>query len=135
MKKICVFLLINWFTLGLSWGKVTLPKLFSDNMVLQREMRVPIWGWADPGENIRAELDGHVAETVAGSDGKWKLYLGPLVAGGPFQLNIKGSNSITLQNVLVGEVWVCSGQSNMSFEVKDGMNAKQEESVMQITHK
>jgi sialate O-acetylesterase len=126
MKKICVFLLINWFTLGMSWSKVSLPKLFSDNMVLQREMRVPIWGCADPGERVRAELGRYAAETLADSDGKWKLYLGPLDVGGPFQLTVGGKNTIIIQNVLVGEVWICSGQSNMSLEVQDGLNAKQE---------
>ncbi len=95
-------------------------------MVLQREMKVPVWGWADPGEKVMVELGGHYSETVAGTDGKWKLYLGPLDAGGPFELLVKGNNIITIQNVLVGEVWVCSGQSNMAMEVKSSLNAQQE---------
>jgi sialate O-acetylesterase len=126
MKGIYVILLINWIALGLANGNVKLPRLFSDNMVLQREIRVPVWGWADPGENVKAELGGHVAETVTGVDGKWKLYFAPLDAGGPFQLIITGKNIIIIQNVLVGEVWVCSGQSNMAMEVQECMNAKQE---------
>ena len=107
-------------------GNVRLPRLFSDNMVLQREMSVPVWGWADPGENVRVELGGHVAETIASANGRWKLSLGHLDAGGPFQLIVTGKNTITIQNVLVGEVWVCSGQSNMAMEVKESANAIRE---------
>ena len=107
-------------------ANIRLPKLFSDNMILQREMQVPVWGWADPGEKITVELGGHFAETLTGTDGKWELYLGPLDAGGPFELKISGKNTITINNVLVGEVWICSGQSNMAMEVKSCLNAKQE---------
>ncbi len=107
-------------------ANVRLPKLFSDNMILQREMQVPLWGWADPGEKVTAELGGHYAETVTGADGKWKLNIGPLDVGGPFELKISGKNIITINNVLVGEVWICSGQSNMAMEVKNCLNADQE---------
>lgn len=107
-------------------AKVRLPQVFADNMVLQRGMKVPVWGWADPGENVSVELEGISAETVACPDGKWKLFLGPLEAGGPFSMTVKGKNSITLNNVLVGEVWVCSGQSNMALEVKSCQNARDE---------
>ncbi|HBH85778.1 MAG TPA: sialate O-acetylesterase [Bacteroidales bacterium] len=137
MKRIFAILLINWIALGLTLGNVKLPGLFSDNMVFQCEMRVPVWGWADPGEIVIAELGGHIGETISGADGKWKLYLGPLDTGGPFQLIIKGENIITIRDVLVGEVWVCSGQSNMAMEVQESMNAKQEISTAnypQIRH-
>jgi sialate O-acetylesterase len=125
MKKTYLILLFFWITLSLSLGNIRLPGLLSDNMVLQRDMQVPIWGWADPGESVSVELGGNIAETNAAADGKWKLFVGPLEAGGPFQLIIKGKNIITIQNVLVGEVWVCSGQSNMAMEVQESMNAKQ----------
>ncbi len=107
-------------------ASVSLPMIFSDNMVLQRNMKVPVWGHAAPGESISAELGGHTASVVTGKDGRWKLYLGPLDAGGPFDLKVRGQNEIVVKNVLVGEVWICSGQSNMALEVKSSMNARQE---------
>jgi sialate O-acetylesterase len=126
MKRFYVILLINFLAGGLLNANVKLPAVFSNNMVLQREMRVPVWGWADPGEKVKAEIGGHFSETVAGKDGKWKLFLGPLDAGGPFQLIVTGQNAITINNVMVGEVWVCSGQSNMAMEVQESANARQE---------
>ena len=126
MKKFVIGFILLVCAVSYADANVSLPKIFSDNMVLQRNMRVPVWGWADPGEKVTATLGGHWAETTAGPDGKWKLFLGPLDAGGPFELNLSGKNSVTIKNVLVGEVWVCSGQSNMAFEVQDCMNAGQE---------
>ncbi len=124
LKTVFVFFLLAYA--GMALAEVKLPAIFSDNMILQRGMKVPVWGWSDPGEKITAELGGHVATTIAGKDGKWKLWLGPLDAGGPFELKITGKNSITLKNVLVGEVWICSGQSNMAMEVKSCLNAGEE---------
>jgi sialate O-acetylesterase len=89
-------------------------------------MRIPVWGHADVGEKVTVELGGHVAETTTGIDGKWKLYLGPLDAGGPFEMTVSGRNKVVLKNVLVGEVWICSGQSNMAMEVENCQNARQE---------
>jgi len=126
MKRLYVFIFLFWISLIHVFGNIKLPALFSDNMVLQREMAVPVWGWADPGEKVIVELGGHFAETTASVEGRWKVSLGHLEAGGPFQLIVKGKNTITIQNVLVGEVWVCSGQSNMAMEVKESANAKQE---------
>jgi len=126
MKRTYFILLMNFLVSGLTRGDVKLPLIFNDNMVLQREMRVPVWGWADPGEMIKIEIGGHFAETVASAEGRWRIYIGPLDTGGPFQLIIAGKNIVTFQNVLVGEVWVCSGQSNMAMEVQESMNANQE---------
>ncbi|HJZ40660.1 MAG TPA: sialate O-acetylesterase [Bacteroidales bacterium] len=126
MKRIFVltFLLISstWFVTA----NVTLPRIFSDNMVLQRDMHVPVWGHADPGEIVKAALGVHIAQTTADENGHWKLYLGPLDPGGPFELTISGNNRITVRNVLVGEVWVCSGQSNMAMEVENCLDAARE---------
>ncbi|NOY37294.1 MAG: sialate O-acetylesterase [Chlorobi bacterium] len=126
MKKLLVLSIILSIHVCIAFADIRLPELFSNNMILQREMQVPVWGWADPGEKITVELGGHFAETVTGTDGKWKLLLGPLDAGGPFRLKITGKNTIIISNVLVGEVWVCSGQSNMAMEVQNCLNAKQE---------
>ncbi len=110
----------------LSYADVRLPALFSDNMVIQQGMEVPVWGWADPGENIRVLIEGSVAETTAGPEGKWNLRIGPLQAGGPYELTVSGKNVIGIENVLVGEVWVCSGQSNMAMEVRNCLNPERE---------
>ena len=126
MKKISILFTILLISFGNAFAEVKLPKVFSDNMVLQREMKVPIWGWADPGEKVVATLGGHMAETVADYEGKWKLHIGPLDAGGPFEFIVEGKNKITIKNVLVGEVWICSGQSNMAMEVRSCLNAEEE---------
>ena len=86
--------------------------LFNDNAVLQRDCVVPIWGTAQDGEKITVEFTGQKVSTVA-KDGKWMVRLKPLQAGGPFTMTITGDNTITLTNILVGDVWVAGGQSNM----------------------
>ena len=94
--------------------------MFTDNAVLQQQMPVPVWGTADPNEAITVAINGATATTTAAADGKWSVKLPPLKAGGPWTMTITGSaaDSITLSNVLVGEVWVCSGQSNMEFGIR-----------------
>ncbi|NQU10931.1 hypothetical protein HQ590_09085 [bacterium] len=86
---------------------------FGDNMVLQRDIKVPVWGWADPGETVTVSFRKQVVKVTAGTNGYWKAVLAPLKAGGPDDLVISGSSKVTYQNVLVGDVWVCGGQSNM----------------------
>src|SRR6266404_3632940 len=93
---------------------VRLPALFGDNMVLQQEMRAPVWGWADEGEEVTVRFRGKSVRTKT-KHGKWLVHLTGLKAGGPDSLAIEGKNRLELKNVLVGEVWVCSGQSNMEF--------------------
>lgn len=102
----------------LSQAEVRLPKLFSSQMVLQRNQPIHIWGWADPGETVSAALNGATATAAADSLGHWSLYLSPQPAGGPFQLAVTGSNKITLDDVLLGDVWFASGQSNMEMPLK-----------------
>jgi sialate O-acetylesterase len=103
-------------------AEVKLPSLLSDGVVLQQGTKVNIWGMADPGERVTVTLGDQQASSVAGSGGQWKVKLGPLNPGGPFTMTISGKNTITLHDVLVGEVWVCSGQSNMEMPV--GTNAE-----------
>ena len=94
--------------------------LFSDHMVLQNGMLVPIWGTAAPGEKITVKFHGQTKTATAGADGKWTVKLSKLKSGGPFTMTIagkKGSAPITIGDVLVGEVWLGSGQSNMVFPV------------------
>src|SRR5207244_935733 len=92
---------------------VSLPKLISDGMVLQRDTRVNVWGWAAPGEKLSIKINGKSYRAVAETDGSWKTSIGPFKAGGPFTMQITGNNTITLRNILIGDVWFCSGQSNM----------------------
>jgi sialate O-acetylesterase len=98
-------------------AEVRLPSLLSDGMVLQQGMKVNIWGTADPGEQVTVTFENQQTSGVAGAGGEWAVKLGPLTAGGPFTMTIAGKNTITLHDVLVGEVWVCSGQSNMEMPV------------------
>ena len=119
---------------SIAYSGVTLPRVFGSNMVLQRDMQAPIWGWASSGEEITialsAEAEGvePVATTtaVADANGNWQTKLPAMEAGGPYTLRIKGSNTLELTNILFGEVWVCSGQSNMEWPVSISNNSEAE---------
>ncbi|TWT79367.1 hypothetical protein CA13_07670 [Planctomycetes bacterium CA13] len=97
---------------------VTLPNIFSNSMVLQRDQTNPVWGKADPGETVTVTIGSQKHSTAAAADGQWKISLDPMSVGEPKELVIKGNNEIRLTDILVGEVWVCSGQSNMQFAVR-----------------
>lgn len=124
MKKIS-FLLVVLFSLGVQ-ATVRLPQLFNDNMVLQRNKPISVWGWAAPHEKIQLRFKGQIKTTQADANGKWAVKLAPEKEGGPYELVVKGKNEIKLTNVLVGEVWICSGQSNMAFTVNEVIRAKEE---------
>src|SRR5215213_9006073 len=96
-------------------AEVRLPAIISDNLVLQQQTKVRIWGSANPGEHVVVTLQQKSAGTVADKQGRWETWLGPLTAGGPYELTVKGDNLLTIKNVLIGEVWLCSGQSNMEW--------------------
>jgi sialate O-acetylesterase len=104
---------------------VKLPALISDGMVLQQGTPAPLWGWADEGESVTVEFQNQKVTGVA-KDGKWMVRLKSLKAGGPFTLTVSGKNKIELKNVLVGEVWICSGQSNMEWRLNRSDNAEAE---------
>jgi sialate O-acetylesterase len=110
-------------------ANVSLPSLFSDHAVLQRDQTVPVWGWADPGEEVSVTFAGQTKSTKAGADGKWRVSLDKLQPGEPAALTVKGRNTITVADVLVGEVWLCSGQSNMAFTVNRAANFEQEKAA------
>lgn len=103
-----------------------LATVFTDNMVLQRDQPDAVWGWTTPGATVKVIISGKSAEGQAAADGKWKVTLPPLPAGGPFTLNVEGPQSVALQNVLVGDVWLCSGQSNMEWMVGQSNKAPEE---------
>jgi len=104
-----------------------LPSVLGDHMVLQRDVPVPIWGWAEPGEKITVQLDGQEVAAQAGREGKWMVKLSAMEAGGPHELIISGKQStIRLKDILVGEVWLCSGQSNMEWGIRNVNHAQEE---------
>lgn len=105
-----------------SRADVKLPSLISDNMVLQAGTKDLIWGSAAPQERVTVTLAGHQATAAADGSGHWKVEIGPLSAGGPFAMTVAGKNTLVIHNVLVGQVWVCSGQSNMTFSVGPQVN-------------
>jgi len=107
---------------------VRLPAVISDNMVLQGRMKVAIWGWAEPGEEIMVSVSWHSMRwaVTADKNGKWMFRMNPPKVGGPYEMTIRGKNEITIKNILVGEVWIASGQSNMALPVKRSANAEPE---------
>lgn len=110
-------------------GTIHLPSIFSNNMVLQRNAEVCVWGWASSGEQIKVKVDWHETtfKTKADKDGKWSLKISTPEAGGPYKMKISGSVTIVYNNVMIGEVWLCSGQSNMGFSARSGLlNADEE---------
>jgi sialate O-acetylesterase len=102
-----------------SFAEVRLPKLISDGMVLQRDARTRIWGWASPGEKISVTFLNKTHKATTAPNGKWQILLTNLKAGGPYDMEISGTNTISLKDILIGDVWVCSGQSNMEMAMRD----------------
>ena len=109
-------------------ANVRLPAVFSDHMVLEQGIKIPVWGWADAGETVTVTLTNRIrkAAAVADSNGRWEVRLDPLAAGGPHTMTVAGKNTITVSDILVGEVWVCSGQSNMQMSVRSSADAEAE---------
>ena len=111
---------------GSAIADVRLPNVFSEHMVLQRDKPIKVWGWAAAGEKVSIQMAGKSAVTTTPALGEWQVALPPLPAGGPYELTVTGKNALKVADVLVGEVWLCSGQSNMEFELKHALNAQQE---------
>lgn len=109
-----------------AYAVVTLASPFTDHAVLQRERPVPVWGTAEAGETVTVTCGSISAKAVAGADGRWKAALAPLPVGGPYELTVTGSSTIVLKDILVGDVWLCSGQSNMAFGLNRVVNQAQE---------
>ena len=111
--------------------------IFGDNMVLQRGKPNPIWGWSQPGDSVKVEIGDHSATATAGTDGRWQVRLDPPVPGGPYTLKITGKQSVELHDVLVGDVWLCAGQSNMQFglaQARDGAEEVKKADYPQIRY-
>ncbi len=109
------------------FAQLKLPALISDHMVLQRDMPVSLWGWADPGAQVEVAFIGREYQATAGADGRWSLKLDPHAAGGPHNLSISsGEEEMTFSDIYMGDVWVCSGQSNMQWTVANSNDAAEE---------
>jgi sialate O-acetylesterase len=107
-------------------AEVSLPKVFGSHMVIQQEMPVVIWGWAQPNETVTVTLASATAQAQANERGEWKAILPAMKAGGPFTLKVTGSSSVEFEDVMIGEVWLCSGQSNMEMGIGMGRDAEKE---------
>ncbi len=127
MKIIITLFLMNIISLS-AFAQLKLPSVISDNMVLQRKINVPIWGWANPKALVTVNFMHQINSTVADAEGQWKLYLDPMTATDkPQIMRVESENDIiTLKNILVGEVWICSGQSNMEWPMFGLKNPEKE---------
>jgi sialate O-acetylesterase len=106
---------------------VSMPNIFGDHMVLQADARAPVWGWAAPGERVKVTFAGTTLQTTTNADGRWEVTLRRMPAGGPHELTVTGrENELHFSDVLVGEVWVGSGQSNMGWPVSKSNDAEAE---------
>jgi sialate O-acetylesterase len=110
----------------LALAEVKLPAVIGDHMVLQRDRPIPVWGWDDAGSEVTVEMAGAKASGKADEGGRWMVKLPPMAAGGPFTMAVAGTSKVTISDVLVGEVWLCSGQSNMEWTVGGAENPQAE---------
>jgi sialate O-acetylesterase len=117
MKAVILIFITFCFALTAA-AQVKLPRLVRDSMVLQRDARINIWGWAAKGEKVDVKFNGKSFKTTTAAEGKWAIVLPPMKAGGPYTMDITGSNKITLKDILIGDVWICSGQSNMVHQME-----------------
>ncbi len=99
-------------------AQVRLPRIVRDSMVLQRDATIRVWGWASPNENVTVKINGKMYKTKTAADSSWQVSIAPLKAGGPYTMKINGRNTLQITNILAGDVWVCSGQSNMVHQMK-----------------
>ena len=129
IKKIFLLYLVLFVIIQVGHCNISMPAIFADNMVLQQNSEVTFWGWAKPNEKITIKT-GWIEEefsTETGNQGTWKLIIKTPSAGGPYSISIKGYNELIFKNILIGEVWLCSGQSNMEWSANSGIiNGEQE---------
>ena len=116
MKKLLVIQLCLLFVFG-GFAQVKLPRLIRDSMILQRDEKIKLWGWASANEKVNIHFNGKLYKTIADAAGNWLVHLPPTKAGGPYNMDIIASNKVTLHDILFGDVWFCSGQSNMVHQM------------------
>jgi sialate O-acetylesterase len=126
IRSATYLLLILALCTGSVSAEVTLPKVFGSRMVMQRDIPLTVWGWAKPGEKVTAKMAGNSASATADDKGNWRVKLPAMKAGGPHTMTVTGSNTVTFTDILIGEVWISSGQSNMAFTMRKVLNARKE---------
>jgi sialate O-acetylesterase len=124
--KITILLLAGFLLVFSVCAQIKLPGIFGDHMVIQRNHPVPVWGWSSPDEKLVIRFKQQKKEVIADHGGKWHVTLDAEPAGGPYEFSVGGKTVVTFHDVLVGEVWICSGQSNMEFELKSARDADAE---------
>ncbi len=126
-RRLALLLLALAPLAGPAAAELRLPRLIGDGMVIQRHAKVPVWGWAAPGGEVVVTLDGHRRATRADEAGRWRIELPPRAAGGPFEMRVESAGErLRVRDLLVGDVWLCSGQSNMEWLVRDSLDAAAE---------
>src|SRR6218665_284920 len=122
MKR-CVSVLLLLAFHSAAFAQLKLARLFSDHVVLQRQKSIPVWGWAAPNENVKVTLGNQSQSAKADAAGKWLVRFSPMEAGGPYELTASAkSGNLKVNDILIGEVWLCSGQSNMEWRVAQANN-------------
>ena len=125
-EMLCCALCVLALSVTHAEAEPRLPHLFSDHMVLQRDTKIEIWGWANPGEALEIILAGRSLHALAGKDARWCVSFPAHSAGGPFTLEVRGTKPLVIKDVLFGEVWVASGQSNMTFALSNAIGGAEE---------
>jgi len=120
------FLLAILLATGSASAEVKLAAIFSDHAVLQRGVALPVWGTATPGDAIEVRFEGQTAQATADASGQWRVELKSLPAGGPYEMAVTGPNQIVVHDILIGEVWLASGQSNMAFPLSGVVHSAEE---------
>lgn len=126
LRILCPTVLALFILNSVAHADVKLPAIIGDNMVLQLGNELPFWGWAEAGEQVTVTVGGKPVMATAGADGRWALRVPPISKVGAIDVTVAGKNSIALKNVIVGDVWICSGQSNMQWRVLESTGAKEE---------
>lgn len=122
LTTIYITFIACFIALGAGTSLPLVSPLFSDNMVMQRGKPNAIWGWSTPGQEVRVQIAGHIAKAITGSDGRWQARVQPPAPGGPYTIIIDGPQHRELHEVLVGDVWLCGGQSNMELPLSRTRN-------------
>lgn len=115
--RVVLVMFIHLLSAAKMYSQVRLPQIVRDSMILQRDAKINVWGWASAGEKITVTFNQKKFTTKTSADGKWKIVLNAMKAGGPYNMTVAGKNTITLKNILIGDVWFCSGQSNMVHQL------------------
>lgn len=126
IRTACYVMLMFLMIVFSAQAEVRPAGIFSSDMVLQRNQPIVIWGWADKGERVSVTFNNATRKAKPDATGKWSVIFPEMQAGGPFEMKIQGKNQITFTNILIGDIWICSGQSNMGFALRNGVDAEKE---------